>query len=118
MVKKNENGVYLINKYDQPGTGTAVIEMGAWGQGSTARHHWLLALTWDHAHTSSMVKTLLTRPADMKMDTQRSLGPTEAGGRPTVSSPLPLLAALVLCALLPATLCKDSQGSTWVWLVG
>lgn len=70
--------------------------MGAGGQGSTARHHWPLALMWDHAHTSSAVKTLLTLPADIKMDTQRNLGPTEAGGRPIVSSPLPLLAAVVL----------------------
>lgn len=88
------------------------------GQDSTAGHHWLCVVTWHRAHTSTGVKTLLTLPADVKMDTQRNLGLTEVGGRPTISCPLALMAALALCAPPLATLCKDSQGSTWVWLVG
>lgn len=80
------------------------------GEGSAASHYWLLAVTWDHAHTNRVVKPLLTLPAHIKMDTQRNLGPAEAGRRLTISSPLPLVAALLLCAPLPATLCKASRG--------
>lgn len=50
------------------------------------------------------------------MDKQKNLGPADASEKPVMSSPLPLVAARVFCAPVPATLYKDSRGSTWVWL--
>lgn len=115
-VTDNENGVYLMNRFNQV-QAELLFKWVPGSQGSTAGHLWLCVVTWDHAHTSTGVKTLLTLPADIRMDTQRNLGITEAGGRPTISCPLGLMAALALCAPLLATLCKDNEGN-WVWLVG
>lgn len=64
----------------------------------------------------NMIKNIIS--ADIKMDKQKNLGPADASEKPAISSPLPLMAARVFCAPVPATLYKDSGGSTWLWLRG
>lgn len=48
------------------------------------------------------------------MDKLKNLGLADASEKPAISSSLPLMAAHVFWAPVPATLYKDSRGSTWL----